>query len=116
MVLLGASIDDLLAITLFTLFLDLSRGSNVNLIKSLLSLPISFLLGIVPGIIIGFFLVWFFKKYHTKVRATEKMILLIGISVMLLQIGDWIHTAALLGIMTIGYILLEKDEGVAHEL
>ncbi|MCK5736407.1 MAG: cation:proton antiporter, partial [Spirochaetaceae bacterium] len=34
----------------------------------------------------------------------------------LVQVGDWIHTAALLGIMTLGFVLLAKAEKVANEL
>lgn len=115
MVLAGASLDDVIVITFFTMFLGIARGSEMNL-RSLLMLPWSLLVGIIPGLLTGFLLVWFFEHYYEKIRATEKTILLLGISVMLVQIGEWIHTAALLGIMTVGFILLAKTQRVAGEL
>ena len=66
--------------------------------------------------IVGFFLTWYFRKHHEKIRATEKSLLLLGMAVLLVDIGDWIQTAALLGVMTTGFILLERAEHVAHEL
>lgn len=116
MVLAGASLDDVLVITMFTMFLGLARGNELNLIRSILIIPWSLLLGILPGLALGFFLVWFFNRFYHKIRATEKMLLLLGLSVVLVQIGDWTHTAALLGIMTIGFVLLARAEQVALEL
>jgi len=116
MILAGASLDDVLAITLFSIFLGLGQGESVSMVKTILTLPLSLIGGIIPGVIVGLFLAWYFEKRHKAIRATEKTLLMIGISVLLLQVGDWIHTAALLGIMTSGFILLEKCEPAAREL
>lgn len=116
MMLAGASLDNVIVITMFTLFLGLAKGEELSLIRTLLMVPWSLLLGILPGLALGFFLVWFFEQYYDKIRATEKVLLLLGLSVILVQVGDWIHTAALLGIMTIGFILLARAERVAMEL
>lgn len=115
-VLAGASVDDVFAITIFTVFLHMATTGDVNAGKVLLSIPLSLLLGIVPGIIIGSAILWFFRKRYADIRATEKTLLLIMVAVVLVQIGDWVHSAALLGVMTIGFILLEKEEHIAHEL
>ena len=116
MMLAGASLDNVTVITMFTLFLGLSRGEDMNFIRTILMVPWSILLGILPGIVIGFMLVWFFERFYEKIRATEKMLLLLGISVVLVQVGDWTQTSALLGVMTIGFILLAKANRVAGEL
>ena len=116
MILAGASLDNVVVITAFTLFLGLAKGGNVNIWKTLLMIPWSLLVGILPGLAVGAFLVWFFGKYHEKIRATEKTLLILGISIFLVQVGDWAHTAALLGIMTIGFILLAKVDYIAAEL
>lgn len=115
-VLAGASLDDVFAITLFSIFLGLSTGQDVQISRALLNIPISILGGILPGIVVGFGLAWYFRKYHERVRATEKILLLLGLAILLVDIGDNIHTAALLGVMTSGFILLERVEHVAHEL
>ncbi len=115
-ILAGASLDDVFAITLFSIFLGLAGGESVSPGLALLKIPLSIAGGIIPGILTGFFLTWYFRKHHEKIRATEKSLLLLGMAILLVDIGDWIHTAALLGVMTTGFILLERAEYVAHEL
>ncbi len=116
MVLAGASLDNVFVIAMFTLFLGLAKGEDINVLRTVLMVPWSLLLGILPGLALGFLLVWFFERYYEKIRATEKVLLLLGLSVFLVQIGDWTQAAALLGIMTIGFVLLAKAERVAREL
>jgi NhaP-type Na+/H+ or K+/H+ antiporter len=115
-ILAGASLDDVFAITLFSIFLGLAGGESVHPGLALLQIPLSILGGILPGIGAGLFLTWFFRRHHEKIRATEKSLLLLGTAILLVDIGNWIHTAALLGVMTTGFILLERAESVAHEL
>lgn len=115
-VLAGASADDVFAITIFSVFLQAATSGDAALGKVLVSIPLSLLLGIVPGVLLGLVLVWIFRKQFTTIRATEKALILMMIAVVLVQVGDWLHSAALLGVMTIGFILLEKEEKVAHEL
>lgn len=116
LVLAGASLDDIAAITLFTLFLNMYQGEHVGLARSAASVPYAILIGIVLGLASGYVFTWVFKTYYHAIRATEKLILLLGFSVFLIQIGTYLHIAALLAVMTMGFILLEKAETVAHEL
>ena len=115
-VLAGASLDDIFSITVFLVFLNLLRGESVSAAHAVLAIPVSAVLGIVPGIVLGALLARYFNAHHEKVRATEKTLLLLASSIFLLQVGDWLHTAALLGVMTVGFILLEKAERAAREL
>ncbi len=115
-ILAGASVDDVFAITVFTVFLQAATTGDIQTTQLLLRIPASLLLGIIPGIIAGFAVLWWFRKKHADIRATEKALILVMIAVVLVQIGDWVHSAALLGVMTIGFILLEKEEKIAHEL
>ena len=115
-VMAGASIDDVFAITIFTVFLGLSNSESVNIIKTVLSIPISLIIGISSGLILGFALSFYFKKRHEKIRATEKALLLLVFGTLLVQVGDHFHFASLLGIMTAGFIMLERHEVVAHEM
>jgi len=115
-VLAGASADDVFAITLFSVFLGLSTSTGVNITRALISIPVSVVGGIVSGIVIGWLLVKYFRRRHEHVRATEKTLVLVMVAILLVQLGDKIHVAALLGVMTVGFILLEKVEYIAHEL
>lgn len=116
LILAGASIDDIFAITLFSSFLSLSLGKNVNIYKEFLKIPLSILMGIVLGGVLGIILVKFFKKYH--IRDTRKAIifLMIGITFHQLESLNIFPIASLLGIMTMGFIILEKYPVLAKRL
>lgn len=118
LILAGASIDDVFAITIFSTFLGLYSGSQFNIGIKLLGIPVSILLGIGAGAIIGFIMVRVFKKYH--IRDTKKVLLIIGASVLLTAIETLlkskIEIAGLLGVMTIGFIILEKMPHVGKRL
>lgn len=116
LVLAGASADDVLAITLFSLFARMAQAETIVWHRSLLELPLAVLLGVLPGLAVGFGLACWFRKNAQQVRATEKTLLLLMLCLLLVQAGDLLHSAALLGIMTVGFLLLERAEPVAHEL
>lgn len=118
MILAGASVDDVVAITLFSTFLGLYGSKNINIPIKLLEIPLSIGLGIGIGIIFGFLLVKIFEKYH--LRDTKKVLYILAISIFLTTFEDvlssYIQIASLLGVMTIGFIILEKRQEVAHRL
>jgi NhaP-type Na+/H+ or K+/H+ antiporter len=116
LVLAGASVDDVFAITLFSMFLGMARQPEAPWFQSLVDLPMALLLGILPGIALGWVLVRWFHKQHAQIRATEKTLILLMTSLMLVHAGDFLHSAALLGVMTVGFLLLEGAEPIAHEL
>lgn len=117
-ILAGASIDDVFAITLFTSFLGLYAGSHVNIAIKILNIPLSIGLGILIGFIIGVILVRIFQKYH--IRDTKKVLIILGIALMLTALKDLmkdkIEFAELLGVMVIGFIILEKHNDLAIRL
>jgi NhaP-type Na+/H+ or K+/H+ antiporter len=118
LILAGASIDDVFAITIFSTFLGLYSGSEVNIGIKLLGIPISILLGIGLGAIIGFILIKVFEKYH--IRDTKKVLLILGAAILLTSLETLLKSkvdiAALLGVMTIGFIILEKLPTVGKRL
>ncbi len=116
LILAGTSLDNVVAISLFTVFLHIAKGGGTNYLITAASVPYSIATGIVFGLVAGCFFSWLFKKYFNRIRATEKMLLILGISVILLQLETQIHLAALLAIVAMGFVLLEKCEEAASEL
>ncbi len=118
LILAGASLDDIFAITIFSTFLGLYSGNHVNIGIQLAGIPISILLGILSGAIIGYILVIVFKKYH--IRDTKKVMFIMGVAILLTSLEDMlegtVQIAALLGVMTIGFIILELRPKAAHRL
>lgn len=112
----GASIDDVFAITIFSVFLGLASGDGSSPLQAAISVPVSIAVGIGSGAIAGFALLLVFRRHYATIRATEKALILLVCAMLLVQVGDSFHFAALLGIMTIGFLLLERHETVAREL
>ncbi|MFA7231376.1 MAG: cation:proton antiporter [Victivallaceae bacterium] len=115
-ILAGASADDVFAITIFSVFMKLAVSGQANITHAIISIPSALALGIIPGIFAGLALVWYFKHYYDRIRATEKTIILLMLAVMMVGVGDLLHSAALLGVMTVGFIIFEKENRIAHEI
>ncbi|AMO56770.1 hypothetical protein GZ77_02620 [Endozoicomonas montiporae] len=114
-VLAGASVDDVFAITLFSVCLGLATAEqSVSVSSALLAIPVSIITGLVPGIVTGLLLAWLFKRY--KMPTVEKVLILLTIAVVMVELGEMIESAALLGVMTVGFLLLERAESSAVEL
>lgn len=114
---LGASaLDDVFVIVLFTVFLGMYGGDQTNILIKLGEIPVSIFLGIIVGLIPGYFLYTLFTKYDW--RPPKRTMLVMGIAIVL----TWLETvcenhvpvASLLGVMAIGFIILEKSEPIAH--
>ena len=120
LILAGSSLDDVFAITIFSVFVGLATGSAVNIPYLLFSVPAGIVLGALMGAAIGFILIWFFKKQH--IRDTKKVIIFMIVALLfyelteLNEIKNAIPIAGLLGIMAIGFILLEKYDVLANRL
>lgn len=107
LLLAGTSIDDVFAITLFTFFLGLgTSGGDSSLVLDLAFIPFSIIVGVLGGAAIAYAAVFVFKEIKNKY--VEKLLLLIAVSILFVEWGEHVGIAALLGVMTIGFLLLEK--------
>lgn len=107
LILAGASVDDVFAITLFTLFLNLGTENHPgSLFSSLVSIPITIILGVAGGALLAGFLVYILKRINRL--HTEKLLLIIGAAIIFVSIGERIGVASLLGVMVIGFVLFNK--------
>ncbi|MEG1254310.1 cation:proton antiporter [Clostridium sp.] len=110
LILAGASVDDVFAITILSSFLGLYAGNNINLAGQIFSIPLSIILGILMGLLIGFILIKLFKSF--SISDTKKLLLILASSILLTTLEtlfkDKIAIASLLGVMTIGFILTDK--------
>jgi solute carrier family 9B (sodium/hydrogen exchanger), member 1/2 len=118
LILTGASVDDVFAITMFNMFLTLSFGKNLNIGLTILEIPVSIVLGILIGLISGFALVKLFQVFH--IRDTKKVLIILGVSISLHLIQEgvkaYLPIAALIGVMVIGIVIMEKKPNLADRL
>ncbi|THB62474.1 MAG: peptidase, partial [Spirochaetaceae bacterium] len=125
LILAAASVDDVVVITMFSVFLGIAvsaqgsgmmAGSMARVAARIATVPFSLIGGIAIGAVCGLLLSWWFSRHHERIRATEKVLLLLGAAFFLLEVGNIIAVAALLGVMTVGFVLLERTNNVASEL
>jgi solute carrier family 9B (sodium/hydrogen exchanger), member 1/2 len=116
---LGASsVDDIFVIVIFSILLEMHTGTNSDIALKLLKIPESILFGIAIGALAGYLLFSLFERY--KVRATKMTIVVVAVSILLTWLEDTVKTriamSALLGVMTVGFVILEKAEIRAHKI
>jgi NhaP-type Na+/H+ or K+/H+ antiporter len=117
--LLGASsVDDVFVIVIFSILLGMYAGTHSSILLELLQIPESIILGIAVGALFGYVLYRLFERY--RLRATKMTIVVVAVSVLLTWLEEELKTkiamSALLGVMTIGFIILEKTEIRAHKI
>lgn len=117
MILAAASIDDVVAITIFSVFMGLYSGAS-SVVGGLVKVPIGLVLGVGLGLGIGAILVWSFKRYH--MRDTKKVMLMVGAAILLTSVEEfsrpWLPIASLMGVMAMGLVTLELLPVVAKRL
>jgi NhaP-type Na+/H+ or K+/H+ antiporter len=115
--LLGASsLDDVFVIVIFTVLLGMYGGGDINIIAALGNIPLSIVLGIISGLIPGYFLLRLFQKFDW--RPPKRTLVVLGTAICLTWLENvcepWVPVASLLGVMAIGFVILEKAEAIAH--
>ena len=117
LILAGASVDDVYVIVLFSTFVSMMQGENASVV-SFVNIPVSIVLGILIGFVIGCLLALFFKKVH--IRDTSKVIIILSISLLLTVAEDNLKTAitfsALISIMFIGVGMKKQHEALAKRI
>lgn len=118
MVLAAASLDDVFAITIFSILLGIYSGQAVGVGGALAGIPISILLGIGVGFLCGWILLKLFERFNP--RATKRTLIVLGVSILLVRaqhlLEGRVPFAALLSVMAMGFLILERREHMAHEL
>ncbi|MGX8797455.1 cation:proton antiporter [Fusibacter sp. JL298sf-3] len=118
LILASASIDDVFAITLFSAFVGLYSGSHVNIGVEIAKIPVAILLGVGLGVFTGFLLLWLFRRY--PMRDTHKALYLLAVATLITGLEallkNQIEIAGLIGVMAIGFIILEKDSALGKRL
>ncbi len=115
MIMAGASCDDIIVIVLFTTFLSIAQDGSVNL-RGFLNIPISIVLGILLGSVVGYLLYIIFEKCYSKnqhLRNSVKVIIILGISLLMVAIEDQlkniIAVSGLLAVVSMACVLKIKS-------
>lgn len=114
MIMAGASCDDIFVIVLFTTFLNMAQGGSAD-IKAFANIPVSIILGIILGALVGYLLYLFFETAYAKkhyVRNSMKVIIVLGFSFLLIAIEGWLEgkiaVSGLLAVVSMACVLKMK--------
>lgn len=117
LLLAGASVDDVLVIVMFTAFTSLAATGALSPV-SFLQIPVSIVLGILAGMLVGGLLVWFFKHFH--MRDSVKLLIILSFSFLLLELQNRLEgiipLSGLLAIMSLGIVIKQKYGELAVRL
>lgn len=112
LILAGASVDDVFVIVMFTSFIGLAQGERITA-SSFLQIPISIVLGLLGGLVLGLLALELFKKFH--MRDSSKVIVILSIAFLLVaaedQLKGIVPFSGLLGVMSLG-ILIQRNNSV----
>lgn len=118
MVLAASAIDNGFVIVVYSALIGMLTGQSVGIAWKLAGIPIAVISGIAVGLIAGLALFYLFRRFNP--RATKRVLVILALSVILVQVehltAEWFPFAAVLAVMAIGFVILEKDEHMAHEL
>lgn len=123
LIMAGASCDDIFVIVLFSAFTGMAQGGGVDLSK-FLNIPISILLGIFLGAIIGYLLSLFFETAYAHehlIRNSMKVLIVLGMSFLLIAIETalkpFLPVSGLLAIMSMACVIrMKSPDTVADRL
>src|SRR5699024_3113706 len=117
MILAGASCDDVFVLVLFSSFLAMAKGEGFSY-KALFKVPISIILGIFIGIVIGYLLYLFFERKYNKgsyIRNSTKVIIILALAFLLVSLEEILKNiiplSGLLAVIAMAsYYKLKADE------
>ncbi|WP_308653152.1 cation:proton antiporter [uncultured Anaerococcus sp.] len=123
MILAGASCDDVFVLVLFSSFLSMAKGSEFSF-KSLLKVPVSIILGIGFGIVIGYLLYLFFERRYKNgsyIRNSSKVIIILSLAFLLVSleslVKEIIPISGLLAVIAMASAYkIKAEDGVVERL
>ena len=119
LLLAASSIDDVVVIVGYSVLIGIYTGGSVNVAWSIASIPLSIIIGTLAGLGVGTLMYLLFDRYSP--RATKKAMTIIGISIITVSVGNQLEAhhipfAALIAVMSLAYIFVEKREHSAHQV
>lgn len=117
LILAGAAVDDVFVIVAFTSLTALASTGELSA-ASFAQIPVSIVLGVLLGWLVGLLMAAFFKKWN--MRDTVKVLLLLSVSFLLLELQNRLEgvvpVSGLLAIMSMGIAIKRRDDGLARRL
>ena len=123
MILAGASCDDIFVIVLFSTFLTMAQGGEVNII-SFANIPVSIILGVLLGTAVGFALFALFETSHKHshtIGNSTKVVILLASAFLLMSVEtlvkSYVAVSGLLAVVAMACVIkIKADRTVSPSL
>lgn len=111
LILAGASMDDVYVIVVFTTFLSMAQGGQVDA-RAFLNIPISIVLGVCLGSLVGLFLTKLWKKITPSdpVKVLAVLGLALGLEGAESALSDVVAVSGLLAVMAMACVIARKSQ------
>lgn len=117
MIMAAGSVDDVFVIVLFAAFTTLALGGDIST-ESFVQIPVSIVTGLALGIVVGWMLTVYFKKYH--MRDSIKLLIIMSFAFLFLTLESWLKSmlplSGLLAVMAMGAALLKTYPVLAKRI
>ena len=114
LIMAGASCDDIFVIILFSAFCCMAQGGSAS-VMDFAHIPISIILGVLLGIVIGFALYLLFsltQKHNHSIPDTVKVVLILGFAFLMMGVELWlkgiVSVSGLLAVVAMGCVIKTK--------
>jgi NhaP-type Na+/H+ or K+/H+ antiporter len=111
----GSALDNVFAIVIFTQFLGMFQSSRATWRAPGRHSHLRGA-GVILGLAAGYLLYVVFRRF--EFASPRNTIIVLGMAIVLTWIGDlansFIPIASLIGVIAMGLVILEKEEGIAH--
>ncbi len=107
----ATSFDDVVSLTMFSIFLALYLG-NGNTTSLILLAPLNIILGAIIGGIVGYALGKLLKHTSSLKWQIIQFIVVIGLAISLKEYGHYLYIIEMIAIMTLGYYLNDSNKEV----
>ncbi len=117
MILAGASLDDIYVIVLFSLFLSMSLSGDFNA-TTLFDIPISIGIGLLVGIVGGILLGWFYSKVKIRpiIQTIQFYALAFALTALETILEPYVSFSSLLAVMCLAIFLARTRPESAKEI
>jgi len=117
MIMAAGSVDDVFVIVLFTAFSTLALGGEVST-SSFVQIPVSILTGLAIGMLVGWVLTLYFRRYH--MRDSIKLLIIMSFAFLFITLESWLKgivpVSGLLAVMAMGATTLKTYPVLAHRI
>lgn len=114
LILAAASLDDVFVIVLFSTFVNMEQGGSASAMD-FAAIPISIVLGILVGALVGWIMALFFETAYSHkrtIRNSLKVLIILSVSFLLVAMETWlediISVSGLLAVMSMACVLQMK--------